>query len=1062
MAKNIDSFEFEGTNIRDIPDIVHVGGDIYAIVYGGADNDGFLATVTIDYQGNITAAVIDSVEFDTDNCSAPKILHISGTIYAIVYLGTGADLQCKTWSIAADGNIAAAATDTLDFGTGDLGGCDFIHVSGTVYAVVHPASGQDGYVRTFTIAGDGSIGAAAIDSFEFETAGLQYPRLIHISGTIYAIVYRSSSISLKTLDIANNGIITAAAVDSLTFGAVITTSAPDIVKVSGDIYAIAFTSDFVSGQFNSNTGVLATVEIDSTGYISNAVVDAAYFDSYFGYYPRMLLLASNTVGIVYYPTITGARQALARMTVSDAGVISGNPNTFNGVSVDGLAIDAVDGGFCEIIRRSGDIYIIVYQGVDDDGFVATFDIQTTDTSARRVLAPGLYGNFWAWVDWDDDGSFAGTYDNISADVIDIPQISYGVNRELEETVSASLQLVVNNATHKYSPPNTSSVLNTGGNTLRAGHRIMAGMSFPFDDFIELDGIEIESHAVPYDNSFSWSQKSGAFEIDTNKVKETGGVGGIAVLDFGEADAHVAVKFTKGADDDCILVLRYSDTSNYIYVRTTATDLELRKVVAGVDSLIDGEALAWTVGTTKIVKAILHGPFIWVLVDLVQVLPAIRRTSGALLNDSFNQTETKHGIGGSSIHADARYDDFGGVYSLFYGTIDKIQPAPSKERQTATIEASDDMKELAQAELHRRAYAYAGYPAGMKAYLEQITANIPSIPQLGELFDWGENVDVNPYKSWWGISALDVCRNIERDENGLFYQDQDGLWRFEAKGHRAAAPHDAAKCVFYGDYATNGLGFNNLKWVSGEDDVKNLIAVAVQRSEPDPLNPVEVWRCAEADVVDLGTATSTVELAAGESIVLYMESQEFDTVDTLISPAGTTDYKANAAANGSGTDKTAFLAVALAYPFYGSYGKGAKITLTNSDAAAIFVTRLRVRGDGYRLQPRTSVLAEDTTSQSTYHTHTHKVDAELLVRRDEAQTLADDIKTKEANPRAMVQIELGRATKQTLTKILSLKISDRITLNYSPMGLNEDFYVNKIEYSMLGLAINCLVTLEEVS
>uniref|UniRef100_A0A6M3J992 Tail protein n=1 Tax=viral metagenome TaxID=1070528 RepID=A0A6M3J992_9ZZZZ len=679
-----------------------------------------------------------------------------------------------------------------------------------------------------------------------------------------------------------------------------------------------------------------------------------------------------------------------------------------------------------------------------------------------VLAPGLYGKQWVWVDWNDDGSFAGTYDDITADVLEIPDITYGKERELDEAVPASLQLLVYNGTHKYSPPNTSSVLNTGGNTLRAGHKIMAGQSFPFDDFLDLDGTGIASHIVPYDSSFTWLEESGTFVIDTNAVKETGGSGGIAVIDFEESDAHVQVKFKKGADDDCILVVRFFDINNYIYLKTTSTDLELRKVVATSDSLIQGVTHAWSVGDTKIIKIVLHGDYLWVIVDLVQVIPD--PATGIPLADNFNETKTKYGIGGPSIHANARYDDFGGVYSLFYGTIDSIIPTPSKERQTAQIEASDDMKIMARTMLFRRVYTHSGVFDSFKGYLEEIIKSIPNMPQPGEIFDNGESVD-NPFKSWWNISALDACREVEKEENGLFYQDRDGIWRFEAKGHRAATPHDAARCTFYDVYATNNLAFTDLKWMSGDENVKNFITVTLQRTQADPESPLEVWRCAEADVLDGEITDSTLEIAASSSVVIFMVAEQFEYINLIVTPVATTDYAANAAADGSGVDKTANLSVAVAYPFFGSYGKGARLTLTNSDTSAIFVTRLRIRAlTALRLQEKSSVLAEDTTSQTTYGIRTHNVDARILDTRYEAQTLADDIETKEDDPRATVQIVLANATKENLTKILSLQLSDRVTINYSSMGINEDFYINKIQYRVSngGLAVEAVLTLIEVS
>lgn len=846
--------------------------------------------------------------------------------------------------------------------------------------------------------------------------------------------------------------------------------------------------------------------------------------------------------------------------------------------------------------------------------------EVTLSSPLPPTAPGLYSKFWAWVDWNDDGDFADDYETITDDVVEIPSITWGKPRELAEVVPASIQLIVDNFTHKYSPPNTNSVLNTGDRTLRPGHAIMVGASFPWDEFTDTDAVTLTNHTVMWDSSYAWTEQSGAWVINTNKVKESGGSGGIATLDFEEPNAQVQVEFTKGADDDGILVLRYKDADNYLYVRTTATDLELRKVsTAGGDELLDGETFAWTVGHTKTVKVVLHGEFIWVIVNLTQIIPAIRRTSGALLSSTFNETETKHGIGGPSTHTNSRWDNFGGVYSLFSGTIDNIVPMPSKERQTALITASDNLKILHRTKFFRRAYARGGYPAGMKAYIEEILEQLPVYTGRGELLDWGENVTTNPYKSWWRVTALDVCHDIEKEENGFFYQDQDGIFRFEAKGHRAASPHDASRCTLYDTYTPNNLYFSNLKWDAGERDVRNLVSVHVEKSVLDNDTKIGVagtdgaiiWRCKEADVVDdPNVDSSALAIPASDSIVIFFETKDYDTITDLINPtvtpdvykvkgaildgpfligetvigyvsgntgevmeqgadyillgncsgafnvadsfggtdslayiqggadtyvvkgtitngpfvrgehittdvsgktaevqaacniglilvqcsgafnAGDTftggtsgatlngsatliaqygvtitlmkDYMANASADGSGADKTSDLTVTLAYPFYNSYGKGGRLTLANGDTSPIYVTRLVVRGRGYKLQPRGSAFAEDAASQAAYGEQSEDIEAKVLLTLAEAQTLADDIKTKEATPRAKVLIEMKRGTKENLIKMLSLKLSDRITLNYSGMGVNEAFFINKFEYRLAeaGLDFACVLTLEE--
>jgi len=478
------------------------------------------------------------------------------------------------------------------------------------------------------------------------------------------------------------------------------------------------------------------------------------------------------------------------------------------------------------------------------------------------------------VDWADDGVFV----DISADVME-EYVEWGKDRELNEATPSLLSLTLDNFDHKYSPPNGSSPYNAGSNSVRAGHRITVAFGYPFDDFEDVDGVNIVNHAVPKDSQFAWTEESGTFSIYDGKLRETGGSGGIAAIDFGEANAHVQVDFTKGGNNDSIIVFRYSDTDNYFYIKATGTQVDVRKVDGGVDTQVDAELLAWANGVTKTVKVILHGAYIRVVIE------------GTLLiktSDAHNQTETEHGVGGPIISTNARYDDFGGIYSLFYGTIDRIIPYPHKDRQTALIEASDDLKILARHTLFRRAYSYTAYPGGTRSYIQEVVYNTANVSQLGEIMDLGETIASSPYKSWWGISGLRVCRNVEREENGFFYQDQDSFWNFEAKGHRAAAPHDAPRCIFYQDYETNKLAFTGFKWASGEEDVFNMISVHVQKSQRDPLNLAtggqEVWRCAEADVLDGGVALSELAIPASSSVIIYFESKDFDCLVDLINPA----------------------------------------------------------------------------------------------------------------------------------------------------------------------------------
>ncbi|MBU2608635.1 MAG: hypothetical protein KKF26_04885, partial [Chloroflexi bacterium] len=213
-----DTLEFDTVNGM-APAVTHVSGDVYAIAYEGPGSDGFLKTVEIAPSGNITDAVIDTLEFDTGTGQEPSIIHVSGNVYAIAYRGTGDNGFLTTVDIATSGNITDAVIDTLEFDavTGREPG--IIHVSGDVYAIAYRGPADNGFLTTVEIAASGQITDAVIDTLEFDSVNGQEPSIIHVSGNVYAIAYRGPADDgfLKTVEIAPSGNITDAVIDTLEF-----------------------------------------------------------------------------------------------------------------------------------------------------------------------------------------------------------------------------------------------------------------------------------------------------------------------------------------------------------------------------------------------------------------------------------------------------------------------------------------------------------------------------------------------------------------------------------------------------------------------------------------------------------------------------------------------------------------------------------------------------------------------------------------------------------------------------------------------------------------------------
>ena len=276
----IDTLEFDTVQGQE-PDIIHVSGDIYAIAYRGENDDDYLATVEIAADGQITNTVIDTLEFDNNDGWEPDIIHVSGDVYAAACRGNDDDGWLQTIEIAADGEITNTVIDTLEFDNSGGYEPDIIHVSGDVYAIAYRRSNDDAYLKTVEIATDGQITNTVIDTLEFDNDWGHQPVLIHVSGDVYAIVYQDENNDgyLKTVEIATDGQITDSVLDTLEFdnddG-----REPDIIHVSGDVYAIGYRGDDADG-------FLKTVEIATNGQITNTAIDTLEFDTSRTEYPKV-------------------------------------------------------------------------------------------------------------------------------------------------------------------------------------------------------------------------------------------------------------------------------------------------------------------------------------------------------------------------------------------------------------------------------------------------------------------------------------------------------------------------------------------------------------------------------------------------------------------------------------------------------------------------------------------------------------------------------------------------------------------------------------------------------
>ena len=140
--------------------LIQVDSDTYALAYSGSGDDGYITTFTITSDG-ATITEVASLEHDTDNGTWNSLVQVDSDTYALTYAGTDNDGYITTFTISADGStITEVASFEHDAGNGE--GNSIVQLDADTYVLGYEGPGSDGYIKTFTIQSDGSMGSTVI------------------------------------------------------------------------------------------------------------------------------------------------------------------------------------------------------------------------------------------------------------------------------------------------------------------------------------------------------------------------------------------------------------------------------------------------------------------------------------------------------------------------------------------------------------------------------------------------------------------------------------------------------------------------------------------------------------------------------------------------------------------------------------------------------------------------------------------------------------------------------------------------------------------------------------
>lgn len=283
--------------VMQYPDIIHIADENYSMVFQDSDLDGAIRGVQILPDGTILPQASND-KFDNDNISNTplKILQVYNNIYAILYGDKIGNILnggvVATVTINPDGTLNTTINNVVITAPAEVNSFfdpDFIHINGSIFAVVYDYGNLYGYVKTIEINNTGNINTHSTDplwklQFDYvSTSGVFYPRIIQTNATThkFAIVYLKKTTAtdyndgaMVTIEISNSGPITQKLFDSVFLGAV-NFFMPSVCHVAGNIYALVALQ---WPNYPSDTNItIRTFSISQAGVIGKYCIDSKTF-----------------------------------------------------------------------------------------------------------------------------------------------------------------------------------------------------------------------------------------------------------------------------------------------------------------------------------------------------------------------------------------------------------------------------------------------------------------------------------------------------------------------------------------------------------------------------------------------------------------------------------------------------------------------------------------------------------------------------------------------------------------------------------------------------------------
>lgn len=348
------------TGTTECPFVIRVGAGVFAVFYCDTTSGVVLKTYSVNAAGTISNVSVTDTVVDATISLYLHVIHISGTIYAVVYRGAGSDGFITTVDIATNGTINDANIATYEFSTHDVWWPFICHLRANIYAITYYDSDDvDGVIATVSISTDGTT-ISLIAAWHFDTSQTYRSSCLKVTNNIVWVTYEDSLSNgyMFCVAISDAGAITAARITDWNYTALNEYRWP--IKVGSQKYALA-------GHWTDNDGWVNTVTIADNGNITATFVDQKEFDISNCRDVQILSLGDIYYGVCY----RGSADSLMIATywITAAGDIKD-------ANIDWVNLALTSIAYHRWCWATDDIYVIVYEDTVDDIILISVDVET--------------------------------------------------------------------------------------------------------------------------------------------------------------------------------------------------------------------------------------------------------------------------------------------------------------------------------------------------------------------------------------------------------------------------------------------------------------------------------------------------------------------------------------------------------------------------------------------------------------------------------------------------------------------------------------------------------------